>query len=72
MKAIYRMKYLSLWKPLKMIQTKEHKDTDNNHVHIVSTRVNTEGVRIDDAFERKRSLATIKQIMDGTLRQDMT
>jgi Relaxase/Mobilisation nuclease domain len=49
-----------------------HKDTDNNHVHIVSTRVNTEGVRIDDAFERKRSLASIKQIMEGTRRQDMT
>jgi hypothetical protein len=49
-----------------------HKDTDNNHVHIVSTHVNTEGVRIDDAFEKKRSLNIINQIMQSIPRQKMT
>ncbi len=49
-----------------------HRDTENNHVHIVSTRVNTEGVRVDDSFEKKRSLETINQIMQGIPRQNMT
>jgi Relaxase/Mobilisation nuclease domain len=41
-----------------------HQDTDNNHVHIVTTRVNTEGVKVADSFERKRSLNHIKSIMN--------
>lgn len=44
-----------------------HSDTANNHVHIVSSRVNSEGRKIDDSFERTRSQKAIKEI----LKQDM-
>jgi uncharacterized pyridoxamine 5'-phosphate oxidase family protein len=40
-----------------------HQDTANNHIHIVSTRVNTEGVKIDHNFEKRRSLQNIESIM---------
>jgi Relaxase/Mobilisation nuclease domain len=41
-----------------------HQDTDNNHIHIVTTRVNTEGVKVNDSFEKKRSLGHIEAIMN--------
>ena len=40
-----------------------HQDTQNNHLHIVTTRVNTEGVKIAHGFEKKRSLGHIEGIM---------
>jgi Relaxase/Mobilisation nuclease domain len=40
-----------------------HQDTQNNHVHIVSTRVDKNSEKVDDAFEKYRSLATIRKIM---------
>jgi Relaxase/Mobilisation nuclease domain len=49
-----------------------HRDTDNNHVHIVSTRVDKNGEKVDDSFERKRSLATIKEIMSQSNRREWT
>lgn len=39
-----------------------HKDTDNNHVHIVSTRVRYDGSLVPDKSERFRSLAAIREI----------
>ena len=44
-----------------------HSDTKNNHVHLVTSRVNSEGRKIDDSFERTRSQKAMKEI----LQQDM-
>ncbi len=33
----------------------KHEDIDRHHIHIVSTRVNGEGKKINDKFERRRS-----------------
>jgi DUF1365 family protein len=41
-----------------------HQDTDNSHIHIVTTRVNTAGVKVAHSFERKRSLNHIQSIMN--------
>ncbi|RDV11121.1 hypothetical protein DXT99_25240 [Pontibacter diazotrophicus] len=40
-----------------------HGDTDNNHVHIVTSRVDGKGEKIDDAYERIRSQKAMKEIL---------
>jgi hypothetical protein len=49
-----------------------HQDTDNNHVHLVSSRVNTEGVKVNDSFEKRESLRHIQNIMERTPKEELS
>lgn len=40
-----------------------HHDTDNNHIHIITSRVAPNGKKIDDSFERVKSQQIIDEIM---------
>jgi hypothetical protein len=40
-----------------------HKDTDNNHVHVVTTRIDRQGKKIDSAYEKIRSVKSLNKIL---------
>ena len=40
-----------------------HRDTDNNHIHIITSRIAPDGHKIDHNHEKRRSLKAINKIM---------
>jgi hypothetical protein len=40
-----------------------HSDTANNHIHIVTSRVNEYGLKVNDSFERRRSQTAMSEIL---------
>ena len=40
-----------------------HKDTDNNHVHMVSTRIDRTGKTISSSFENNRAIQNLNKIL---------
>ena len=40
-----------------------HNDTDNNHIHIITSRVSPDGKKIDDHNERRRSQKVIDKLL---------
>ena len=52
-----------------------HKDTDHNHVHLVTCRVNRKGEKISSAFEHNRAIQALNQLLgldeDHIARKDL-
>ena len=49
-----------------------HNDTDNNHVHLVTTRVDkTTGKKINDSYEKLKSQKALAQVMERIYSQNL-
>lgn len=45
-----------------------HRDTNNSHVHVITSRIGADGAKIDDSFEKYRSRQAINQIMSSDIK----
>jgi len=46
-----------------------HNDTENNHVHIISCRIDINGKRINDSLEGRRAGVAIRKLMNENLKE---
>ncbi|WP_158856378.1 relaxase/mobilization nuclease domain-containing protein [Lunatibacter salilacus] len=49
-----------------------HRDTKNNHVHMVSSRIDNNGKKINDSMERIRAQKSMLEIMDRNPKNECT
>ncbi len=49
-----------------------HKDTANNHLHVVSTRVGRDGRKISDRYEKLRAYRVLNRILSEDEKQEVT
>ena len=48
-----------------------HNDTDNNHIHVITSRINPEGKKIDHSHERVRSKAFVDKTLGVDTKGDL-
>lgn len=47
-----------------------HHDTENNHIHIVTSRIGRDGKKINDSFEKKRANHALNAILNRNIGQE--
>ena len=47
-----------------------HKDTDNNHVHVISSRIQPNGLKVPDSLEYLKSASAIQKIMRTDIKHE--
>lgn len=46
-----------------------HNDTDNTHIHIITSRVNPKGKKINDSNERRKSQKVLEKLLKANLKE---
>lgn len=63
------LKAMGYGKPGQPVLIYAHRDTDNTHIHIVTSRVDPNGKKINDSNERRRSQKVIEKLMGKNVKK---